>query len=80
MPVCDARGPVGRTVAENITRREDARLIAAAPQLYEAADDAFVVFDDAKDFMEGWDDIADKLRAALDAATGGSGEEEGDVQ
>ena len=28
--VCDARGPVGRTVAENITRREDARLIAAA--------------------------------------------------
>ena len=69
--VCDTRGPVGRTVAENITRREDAKLLAAAPQLYEAAGNAWVVFDDARDFFEGWDELADKLRAALDAATGG---------
>ena len=71
--VCDTHGPVGRIVADNITRLEDAMLLAAAPQLYEASGDAFVVFDDAKDFMEGWDDLADKLRAGLDAATvGGS--------
>ena len=67
--VCDTRGPVGRIVADNITRLEDAMLLAAAPQLYEASGDAFVVFDDARDFMDGWGDLADKLRGGLDAAT-----------
>lgn len=66
--VCDTSGPVGRIVADNIARLEDAKLLAAAPQLYEASGAAFVVFDDAKDFMEGWDDLADKLGAALDGA------------
>ena len=69
--VCDTRGPVGRIVADNIACLEDARLLAAAPQLHEAGGGAFVVFDDARDFMEGFGDLADKLRAALDAATGG---------
>ena len=67
--VCDTRGPVGRIVADNITRLEDAMLLAAAPQLYEASGDAFVVFDDARDFMDDWGDLADKLRGGLDAAT-----------
>ncbi len=78
--VCDMRGPIGRTVAENIARLEDARLLAAAPQLYAACATAFVVFDDAKDFMEGWDDLADKLGAALDASTGDGAANENDDQ
>ena len=69
--VCATHGPVGRIVADSITRLEDAMLLAAAPQLYEASGDAFVVFDDARDFMDGWGDLADKLRAGLGAATGG---------
>ena len=69
--VCDTRGPIGRIVAENITRLEDAMLLAAARQLYEASGDAYVVFDDARDIVDGWDDMADKLRVGLDAATGG---------
>ena len=69
--VCDTRGPIGRIVAENITRLEDARLLAAAPQLYEASGDAFVVFDDARDSFDGWGELADKLGAGIDAATGG---------
>ena len=44
-------------------------LLAAASQLYEASSNAFVVFNDARDFMEGWGDLADKLGAGLDAAT-----------
>ena len=67
--VCDTGGPVGRIVADNISTLEDAMLLAAAPQLYEAGGDAFVVFDDARDFMDGWGDLADGLRAGLDAAT-----------
>lgn len=56
-------------MADNITNIDDAMLVAATPQLYEAAGDAFVVFDDARDLMEGWDALADKLGAALDAAS-----------
>ena len=80
--VCDTHGPVGRIVADNITRLEDAMLLAAAPQLYEASGDAFVVFDDARDFMGDWGDLAaDKLREGLDAAKpdrwgGGDSDEE----
>ena len=71
--VCDTRGSVGRIVADNITRLEDAMLLSAAPQLYEAGGDAFVVFDDARDSFDGWGELADKLGAGLDAATvGGS--------
>ena len=66
--VCDTRGPVGRIVANNVSSLDDAMLLAAAPQLYEAAGDAFVVFDDARDLMEGWGALADKLGAELDAA------------
>ena len=83
--VCDTHGPVGRIVADNITRLEDAMLLAAAPQLYEASGDAFVVFDDARDFMDGWGDLADNLREGLDAAKpdrwggGGSDEEKQDT-
>ena len=69
--VCDTRGPIGRVVAESIPRLEDVKLLAAAPQLCASSGDAYVVFADARDLMEGWDDLADKLRAALDAATGG---------
>ena len=69
--VCDTRGPIGRIVAESITRLEDAMLLAAAPQLYESSGDAYVVYDDAKDHFDGWNDLADKLRAAREAATGG---------
>ena len=69
--VCDTRAPIGRIVAENITRLEDATLLAAAPQLYETSGDAYVVFDDARDIVDGWDDLADKLRMGLDAATVG---------
>ncbi len=29
----------------------------------------FVVFNDARDFMEGWGELADNLRARTDAAT-----------
>lgn len=67
--VCDTQGPIGRIVADNISSLDDAMLLAAAPQLYEASGDAFVVFDDARDFMEGWGELADNLRAGLDAAT-----------
>ena len=67
--VCDTQGPVGRIVADNISAPEDAALLAAAPQLYEAGGEALVVFEDARDFMEGWGDLADGLRAGLDAAT-----------
>ena len=69
--VCDKGGSVGRIVAENITRLKDAKLLAAAPQLYEASGEAFVVIDDARDSFDGWGELADKLRAGLDAATGG---------
>ncbi len=70
--VCDTRGPIGRIVAENITRLDDAMLLAAAPQLYEVGGDAYVVFDDARDIVDGWDDLADKLKTGLDAASVGS--------
>ena len=69
--VCDTRGPIGRIVAENIIRLEDAMLLAAAPQLYEASGDAYVVFDDARNIVDGWDARADKLRVGLDAANVG---------
>lgn len=69
--VCDTQGPVGRIVADNISSLDDALLLAAASQLYDAGGDAFVVFDDARDFMEGWGELADKLGAGLDAATVG---------
>ena len=74
--VCDTQGPIGRIVADNIPSLDDAMLLAAAPQLYEAGGDAFVVFDDARDLMEGWGDLADKLGAGLDAATLGRSEDE----
>lgn len=67
--VCDTQGPIGRIVADNISNLDDAMLLAAAPQLYEAGGEAFVVFDDARDFMEGWGELADNLRVGLDAAT-----------
>ncbi len=67
--VCDIRGPIGRIVADNISSLDDAMLLAAAPQLHEAAGDAFVVFDDARDHVEGWGALADKLGEAIDAAT-----------
>jgi hypothetical protein len=66
--VCDTHGLVGLIIADNISSLDDAILIAAAPSLYEAGGDAFVVFDDARDFMDGWGELADKLGAALDAA------------
>ena len=66
--VCDTRGPVGRIVADGISSLDDAMMLAAAPQLYDAASDAFVVFEDSRDFMEGWDDLADKLGAGLETA------------
>ena len=77
--VCDTKGPIGRIVADNISSPDDATLLAAAPQLFDASGDAFVVFDDARDFMEGWGELADKLGAGLDAATlrpSGGGEKE----
>ena len=67
--VCDTQGPIGRIVADNISSLDDVMLLAGAPQLYEASGDAFVVFDDARDLMEGWGELADKLGAGLDAAT-----------
>ena len=69
--VCDTQGQIGRIVADNISSLDDAMLLAAAPQLYEAGGEAYVVFDDARDFMEveGWGELADNLRAGLDAAT-----------
>ena len=67
--VCDTREPVGRIVANNIPSVDDALLLSAAPQLQDAARDAFVVFDDARDFLEDWGELADKLGAGLDAAT-----------
>ena len=66
--VCDIGGPVGRIVADNISSLDDAMLVAAAPQLHEAAGAAFVVFDDARDLNEGWGALADKLGVGLDAA------------
>ena len=69
--VCDTQGPVGRIVADDISSLNDAMLLAAAPQLFEASSDAFVAFDDERDFMEGWGELADKLGAGLDAATHG---------
>lgn len=72
--VCDTQGPIGRIVADNINSLDDAMLLAAAPQLYEASRDAFVVFDDARNDMEGWGELADKLGAGLDAATLGRSE------
>ena len=79
--VCDTQGPIGRIVADNISSLDDAMLLAAAPQLYEAGGDAFVVFDNARDLMEGWGDLADKLGAGLDAATlGQSGDAEEEKQ
>ena len=66
--VCDTRGPVGRIVADNISRLDDAMLLAAAPEVHEAASDAFVVFDDSRDSVEGWDDLADRLGAGLDVS------------
>lgn len=50
--------PVGRLVANNIEKIEDARLIAAAPNLKETAGDAWVALDDANqpsvtDFGDG---------------------------
>ena len=71
MPYAIPKGPVGRIVADNISSLDDALLLAAAPQLYDAGGDALVVFDDARDFMEGWGELADKLGAGLDAATVG---------
>ena len=67
--VCDTQGPIGRIVADKIASLDDAMLLAAAPQLYEAGGDASVVFDDARDLQEGWGELADKLGAGLDAAT-----------
>ena len=78
MAVCDKGGPVGRIVTDNITRLEDAMLLAAAPQLYEACGEAFVVFDDARDSFDGWGELADKLGAGIDAATGGDSAETND--
>ena len=66
--VCDTHGAVGRIVADNISSVADALLIAAAPSLYKAGADAFVVFDDARDDFESFGDLADKLGAALDVA------------
>ena len=43
-------------------------LLAAAPQLYEAGGEPYVVFNDARDVIEGWGELADNLRAGLDAA------------
>ena len=77
--VCDTQGPIGRIVADDISSLDDAMLLAAAPQLYEASGDAFVVFDDARDFMEGWGELADKLGAGLDAATLGQPEDADDT-
>lgn len=72
---------VGRTVAENISKLDDAFLIAAAPALRAAGAEAWVVLDDANQqvtvrdsdgehFQEGLFDQAmiDTLRDALDAA------------
>lgn len=79
--VCDTQGPVGRIVADNISSLDDAALLAAAPQLYKAGGAAFVVFNDARDFMDGWGELADNLGAGLDAATlNQSGEEDEERQ
>ena len=77
--VCDIQGPVGRIVADNISGLNDAMLLAAAPQLYDASGDAFVVFDDARDLMEGWGELADQLGAGLDAATRGQSDDNDDA-
>ena len=74
--VCDIRKAVGRIVADNVPSLSDAMLIAAAPQLYEAAGTAFPVFNDSRDAFEGWGDIADELGAALDGVDYSCQEEE----
>ena len=79
--VCDTQGPVGRIVADNVSSLDDAALLAAAPQLYEAGGAAFDVFNDVRDFMDGWGELADNLGAGLDAATlNQSGEEDEERQ
>ncbi len=65
--VCDTEGPIGRIVADNISSVEDATLIAAAPRLFKAGCDVFDVLNDGRD-IDGWDELADKLEAALDTA------------
>ena len=61
-------GRVGRPVADNIQNEDDAYLIAAAPALLEACKEAWPVFGDARDSMDGWGDLADQLGDAVEAA------------
>ena len=66
--VCDTEGPIGRIVADHIASADDATLLAAAPQLLTTGCDVFDVLNDARDYMDGWGELADKLEAAIDAA------------
>ncbi|MGQ0664755.1 MAG: hypothetical protein ACT4P2_14485 [Pseudomonadota bacterium] len=58
--VVDISGPVGRMVAENIPSIEYARLIAAAPALWEACGEAWVIFVD----KSGDDDVMREIWGA----------------
>lgn len=63
--ICSFEEDAGRIVARKIKQVDDAMLIAAAPALFEACGEAWVVISDAA--FEGWDDVEAKLRNALDA-------------
>lgn len=63
-------GPVGRRVADGITSVEDARLIAAAPALYEACQEARGPISDLTEGEFGYQDRRhlEKIEAALELA------------